>query len=118
MFNNLTKQERLVLLWLAVIFVTGFTLDGIFHHWPNWREGVSFMDRNRCAPPVDLNRATLKDLIQIPSLGETMAKRILDYRRQKGSFRNINELKNIKGMGDYKFQMSFRYLKVNEPEGR
>jgi competence protein ComEA len=53
---------------------------------------------------VNLNTADAEQLDELPGIGETMAKRILEYRQEKGSFSSIDELKEIEGIGDKKFE--------------
>jgi competence protein ComEA len=48
---------------------------------------------------VDLNRATQAELESLPGIGPTKAEAIMDYRRQHGAFRRIEDLKNVYGIG-------------------
>ena len=48
---------------------------------------------------VDLNRAEAWLLQALPGIGETKAQAIIDYRNRNGSFRNIKELLEVKGIG-------------------
>lgn len=54
--------------------------------------------------PVNLNTATMEDLIGLPGVGEVLAKRILDYRAQHGKFARVEELEKVKGFGKSKMQ--------------
>jgi competence ComEA-like helix-hairpin-helix protein len=51
---------------------------------------------------INLNTATLDELITLDGVGEVIAKRIIEYRETYG-FRSVEELKNIKGIGDVKY---------------
>ncbi|MDH7480057.1 MAG: helix-hairpin-helix domain-containing protein [Syntrophomonadaceae bacterium] len=55
------------------------------------------------AGKVNLNTATLAELDTLPGIGPTIARRIVDYRQQRGGFRRIEELKNVSGIGDKLF---------------
>ncbi|MFF7988258.1 helix-hairpin-helix domain-containing protein [Kitasatospora xanthocidica] len=50
-------------------------------------------------PPVSLNRATLEQLDTLPGVGPTLAQRILAYRTSHGSFRSLEQLRQVSGIG-------------------
>ncbi|MGA5822102.1 helix-hairpin-helix domain-containing protein [Kitasatospora sp. NPDC094028] len=50
-------------------------------------------------PPVSLNRATLEQLDTLPGVGPTLAQRILAYRVSHGSFRSVDQLRQVSGIG-------------------
>ena len=53
--------------------------------------------------PVDLNSATLTELAQLPGIGEELAGRIVEYREANGSFKSVEELMEVSGIGEGKF---------------
>jgi competence protein ComEA len=53
---------------------------------------------------VNLNTATLAELQTLPGIGEVLAQRILDYRTAHGQFQSVNELRQVDGIGDAKFE--------------
>lgn len=53
---------------------------------------------------VNLNTATRQELESLPGIGSTLAERIIAYRQKAGSFRSVDELKKISGIGEKKFQ--------------
>ncbi len=53
---------------------------------------------------IDLNSATAKQLESLPGIGPTTAKRIIEHRTKVGKFERIEEIINIKGMGEKKFR--------------
>lgn len=62
--------------------------------------------------PLDLNRVSAEDLCLIPGVGESLAKEIMTYREKRKGFRSVEELKNIKGIGDKKYQSLKNFLTV------
>jgi competence protein ComEA len=49
---------------------------------------------------IDLNTATLEQLDTLPGIGESKAKAILVYRKEKGSFKKVEDLLEVKGIGE------------------
>lgn len=66
---------------------------------------------------VDLNTASLDDLTGLPGVGETRAQAILDYRAAHGPFARIEDVMNVKGVGEGIFQQLEPYVTVTTPEG-
>ncbi|MFI9325947.1 helix-hairpin-helix domain-containing protein [Kitasatospora sp. NPDC052868] len=50
--------------------------------------------------PVSLNRATLQQLDTLPGVGPTLAQRILAFRTSHGSFRSLEQLRQVSGIGE------------------
>ena len=55
------------------------------------------------AAPVNLNTATQAQLETLPGVGAKAAQRILEYRQKTGSFKKIEDLMNVKGIGEKSF---------------
>ncbi len=60
------------------------------------------------APPaadgrLDLNTATLEQLMELPGIGEVLAERVLEYRETHGGFSSVEELMNVSGIGEKRF---------------
>ena len=59
---------------------------------------------------VNPNIADLKTLCLLPGIGETIAGRIIEYRETYGPFRQLSDLKKVKGIGDKIFAKIEPYL--------
>ncbi len=56
------------------------------------------------ASPIDLNAATAEELEALPGVGPATAAAILAYRDQHGRFRSVEELLEVRGIGDAKLE--------------
>jgi len=74
----------------------------------------SSADTFTAAGKLNLNTATAAELEELPGVGEKLAQRIVDYRTANGDFRTIEELKNVKGIGDGKFSAVADQITVEE----
>lgn len=48
---------------------------------------------------VDVNSAPWPELAQLPGVGETLARRIVEWREQHGPFTSLDQLKSVRGLG-------------------
>jgi competence protein ComEA len=64
---------------------------------------------------LDLNTATLEQLDEIPGIGESKAKAIMDYRLKKGRFSRIEELVEVKGIGEKMLEKLKAFLYITSP---
>ncbi|MDR2957185.1 MAG: ComEA family DNA-binding protein [Coriobacteriales bacterium] len=84
--------------------------------------GLAFDDNNAAAGysssstnqqsgfPIDINSADMTALQTVPGIGPVTAQRIIDYRRQYGSFRRLEDLKSVSGIGDKRYADMLPYL--------
>jgi competence protein ComEA len=52
---------------------------------------------------VNLNSATSAQIATLPGIGEKAAQRIIEYREKNGGFKKVEELMNVKGIGEKSF---------------
>ena len=64
---------------------------------------------------VDLNKADQKELESLPGIGPTTAQRILEYRQDNGRFAKIEEIMNVWGIGEKKFERLKELITVAAP---
>lgn len=61
---------------------------------------------------VNINKAEQSDLESLPGIGPSLATRIIEYRKENGTFNDIEDIKNVSGIGDSKFSNIKSYIKV------
>ena len=53
---------------------------------------------------ININKATQEELQKLTGIGESTAKKIINYREEYGKFKKIEDIKNVSGIGDAKFE--------------
>jgi len=66
-------------------------------------------------PKIDLNTATLSQLDGLPGIGPVIAERILELREKSGPYKRIEDLMNIRGIGEKKFLKLKDLITVKTP---
>lgn len=61
---------------------------------------------------VNINTANETELEQLPGIGPSISSKIVDYRNQNGKFKNIEDIKNVTGIGDSKYEKIKDFIKV------
>ncbi|PYM06909.1 MAG: hypothetical protein DMD82_07180 [Candidatus Rokuibacteriota bacterium] len=74
------------------------------HALPSRSPDVSRPGKRRASEgPLDLNHATIQDLMRLPGVGPGLAQRILDTRERAGHFASVDDLRAVPGVGAGKF---------------
>jgi competence protein ComEA len=61
---------------------------------------------------VNINTATQTELETLPGIGPSIATKIINYRKEKGKFSKIEDIKNVSGIGDAKYENIKNLIKV------
>ena len=64
--------------------------------------------------PVNLNTASAAQIATLPGVGPKAAERIVEYRQKNGGFKKIEELMNVKGIGEKSFLKLKPLITVSE----
>jgi len=64
--------------------------------------------------PVDLNHATVEELMALPGIGKVTAERIVAFRKEHGPFTRVEDLMKVKGIGEKSFQKLRDHVKVSD----
>lgn len=110
---DLTKQEKVTLIFLALTFITGLGVgaykksqrDIKLHVQPYKIDAVrkqsdKFIESHS---HVNINTLRPEELTRLPGVGDKIAARIVEYHKLRGPFRAKEELIQVKGIGEKKF---------------
>jgi len=64
------------------------------------------------AGPVNINTANSKELESLPGIGPVIANNIIEYRSRNGSFKKKEELKNVSGIGEKKYEEIEKFVSI------
>jgi competence ComEA-like helix-hairpin-helix protein len=65
--------------------------------------------------PVNLNTASSAELQQVPGIGPSTAGKILQMRKSYGTFKSVDDLLAIRGIGAKRLEKMRKYLSVGKP---
>lgn len=68
---------------------------------------------NNKSGKININKATENDLQNITGIGPGLAQKIVSYRNANGKFDSIDDLKNVSGIGEKKFESIKEFISVN-----
>jgi competence protein ComEA len=67
--------------------------------------------------PVNLNTATVAQFEKLPGIGASTAQRIVEYRQKNGNFKKVEELMNVRGIGEKSFLKIKSMITVTPDKG-
>lgn len=65
---------------------------------------ASMSENDNKQTKININTADEVELDNLPGIGPSIAKKIVDYRNENGKFNNIEDIKNVSGIGDSKYE--------------
>lgn len=102
---------------ISLAFIGGFFVGRNANHSPVILSTAAVSAPAKATGPaatpsaqVDINTATAAELEQLPGIGATLARRIVDYRDIHGSFTSVSELLNVEGIGAQKLEAIIDYV--------
>ncbi len=69
------------------------------------------------ASALNLNSATVAELEKLPGIGPATAARIVEYRQKNGAFKKVEDLMNVRGIGEKSFLTLKPLITVAPPKG-
>ena len=67
---------------------------------------------DKSSEKININNATQTQLETLPGVGPSLALKIINYRKENGKFKSIEELKNVSGIGENKFEELKELIKI------
>lgn len=86
----------------AALVAATLTVPALSPHDPLAQEPPARTTTERPAP-LNLNAATEAQLEALPGIGAATAARIVEYRKKNGGFKKVEDLMNVKGIGEKSF---------------
>ena len=63
---------------------------------------------------VDLNSASEEQLQEVPGIGPSLAKKIVDFRKENGPFKSVDDLLKVRGIGEKSLERLRPHLTVGK----
>lgn len=137
MFSGLTRKEQQVLIFLIIIITVGLGIDYYQKQkkrkaiWIEAGQEISELspekptDKEKPAlspaigmkeGKIDINSATVDELLSLHGIGPVRAKAIIEYRDSVGGFKSVEEIINVKGIGPATFEKIKDQISVAKPQ--
>jgi competence ComEA-like helix-hairpin-helix protein len=106
------KFSRKEIIVLSVLIVTLVAVNAVnFINRRKLEKGLALVVEEGQAP-VSLNTAGSSDLEDLPGIGPALAERIIAFRAESGGYRNLDELKKVKGIGEKLYLKILPFIKL------
>jgi comEA protein len=79
---------------------------------------VSLQAAAKAGDKVNINTASLEELQKLPRVGPQIAQRILDYRKENGNFKRVEDILKVRGVGEKMYEQLKDLITVGEATGK
>lgn len=111
----LTTGDRLVLLLMFSLIVAALAVQYAFAS--GWgRPAPEFFTAAAQEHLINVNTAPAWELEALQGVGRKLAEEIILYREVHGPFKSLDDLKNVKGIGESTLERFRQHLTIGEPE--
>lgn len=120
-----SKRQSLIMTGIALLLLSGLLLyfslsqpkvskeeTTAFSSASSTEYQVKVSVRDGVAYSVNLNTCSVEELMNIDGIGESRASAIIEYRNYIGGYTSVDQIKNIKGIGDALYEKVAPYLCV------
>ena len=73
---------------------------------------MQIQDTNTKQDVININTATQEELDTLPGIGPATATKIIEYRKEKGKFKQKEEIKEVSGIGEAKYEKIKEYISI------
>jgi len=74
--------------------------------------GENVIDSENNSNTININKASQTELETLPGIGPSTATKIINYRNKNGNFKKIDDIKNVPGIGEAKFNSLKDYITI------
>ncbi|MBM4084820.1 MAG: helix-hairpin-helix domain-containing protein [Planctomycetes bacterium] len=115
--GEFSRNELIAIYLLATALLAGITWRylrdaHIFQKGPQVVRGT-----RDAALQVDLNKASVEDLILLPMIGESRARKIVEHRERRGNFKSVEDLRSVESVNHAVFEAIKGLVTVGPPPG-
>ena len=107
---ELSRKEKNALVLISLFLFIGFCIGYIFR--PQKKNIPEKVVKNFETFKIDINKATEEELVNLSGIGPALAQRIISYREKHGNFTNMEDIRQVKGIGAIKYEKIKKYIKV------
>ncbi|MDD5660548.1 MAG: helix-hairpin-helix domain-containing protein [Candidatus Omnitrophica bacterium] len=98
---SLTPEEKKVILFLLCLAFCGLAMSNLIKINSKIEKAIYPQVH---LTKVDLNKVSLGELVRLRCVSEKLARRIIEHRDFHQEFASLEELKDIKGIGEYRYE--------------
>ncbi|MDD5432435.1 MAG: helix-hairpin-helix domain-containing protein [Candidatus Omnitrophica bacterium] len=98
---NFTNEERKVVVFLIAVSFLGIGINFLYKIHP---ASAKILNVNEKICKLDLNKASLNDLLCTKLIRPKLCKEIILFREKNGPFESLESLKLVKGIGDKRYE--------------
>lgn len=106
--GTFTKEEKSVIFTILAGAIAGILILAFINPKTTNIETIS----NTRELLVNINQASMEELVKLPGIGPSYADKIIIYRQENGGFKSAEELQKVKGIGSKKYLKIKRFVTI------
>lgn len=117
--NGITQKQGILLIFCNIVMSFTVLLVYSYFSYPSMfgtLEGTSanepFLQQMQESDTVNINTASVEELMILPGIGEAKAKAIIAYRDDHGMFSEIEEIMNVSGIKEKTFEDIYKLISI------